>query len=90
MCWNLATFKFDSDVKLGYVPQFRNIDAEYPLSIFGFDRWVMLLAGADNIRDVIPFPKNSKGVEPMTAAPGTVDQEQLDELHVDVQKENKD
>ena len=57
---------------------------------FGFDRWVMLLAGADNIRDVIPFPKNSKGVEPMTAAPGTVDQEQLDELHVDVQKENKD
>ena len=57
---------------------------------FGFDRWVMLLAGADNIRDVIPFPKNSKGVEPMTAAPGTVDQEQLDELHVDVKKENKD
>ncbi len=51
---------------------------------FGFDRWVMLLAGADNIRDVIPFPKNSKGIEPMTAAPGTVDQEQLDELHIDV------
>ncbi|HJA73154.1 MAG TPA: aspartate--tRNA ligase [Candidatus Limosilactobacillus faecipullorum] len=52
---------------------------------FGFDRWVMLLAGADNIRDVIPFPKNSKGVEPMTAAPGTVDQAQLDELHLTVQ-----
>ena len=58
---------------------------------FGFDRWVMLLAGADNIRDVIPFPKNSKGIEPMTAAPGTVDQEQLDELHIDVKDdpENK-
>lgn len=57
---------------------------------FGFDRWVMLLAGADNIRDVIPFPKNSKGVEPMTAAPGTVDQEQLDELHIDVAKDDHD
>lgn len=56
---------------------------------FGFDRWVMLLAGADNIRDVIPFPKNSKGIEPMTAAPGTVDQSQLDELHVDVKKPAK-
>ena len=49
----------------------------------------MLLAGADNIRDVIPFPKNSKGVEPLTAAPGTVDQEQLDELHIDVQKDDQ-
>lgn len=56
---------------------------------FGFDRWVMLLAGADNIRDVIPFPKNSKGIEPMTAAPGTVDQEQLDELHIDVKDDSE-
>ena len=56
---------------------------------FGFDRWVMLLAGADNIRDVIPFPKNSKGIEPMTAAPGTVDDEQLDELHVAVRDDSK-
>ena len=54
---------------------------------FGFDRWVMLLAGADNIRDVIPFPKNSKGIEPMTAAPGTVDPEQLEELHLTVAAE---
>ena len=54
---------------------------------FGFDRWVMLLAGADNIRDVIPFPKNSKGIEPMTAAPGTVDPEQLEELHLTVATE---
>lgn len=57
---------------------------------FGFDRWVMLLAGADNIRDVIPFPKNSKGIEPMTAAPGTVDQEQLTELHIKVQDDADD
>lgn len=51
---------------------------------FGLDRYVMLLAHADNIRDVIPFPKNSKAVEPLTAAPGTVTQEQLDELHLKI------
>ena len=49
---------------------------------FGLDRWVMLLAQADNIRDVIPFPKNSKAVEPLTAAPGKVSQQQLDDLKV--------
>lgn len=49
---------------------------------FGLDRWVLMLAHADSIRDVIPFPKNSKGVEPMTEAPGTVTKEQLDELHI--------
>lgn len=53
---------------------------------FGLDRWVMLLAGADNIRDVIPFPKNSKGIEPMTEAPGTVDDQQLEDLHLTVKK----
>ena len=50
---------------------------------FGLDRWVMLLAEADNIRDVIPFPKNSKAVEPLTAAPGKVSQQQLDDLKIE-------
>lgn len=57
---------------------------------FGLDRYVMLLAHADNIRDVIPFPKNSKAVEPLTAAPGEVTQEQLDELHLTVDKKDDD
>lgn len=51
---------------------------------FGLDRWTMLLAGTDNIRDMIAFPKNSKAVEPMTAAPARVSQQQLDDLKLTV------
>lgn len=46
----------------------------------GLDRFVMLLAGEDNIREVIAFPKNNKASDPMTQAPSLVSDKQLEEL----------
>ena len=51
---------------------------------FGFDRIVALLAGLDNIRDVIAFPKTASGADPLTGAPAPVDAAQLRELGVQV------
>ncbi|WP_164683979.1 aspartate--tRNA ligase [Streptococcus hyointestinalis] len=48
----------------------------------GLDRFVMLLAGKDNIREVIAFPKNNKASDPMTKAPSLVSKKQLDELAI--------
>lgn len=48
----------------------------------GLDRFAMLLAKKDNIREVIAFPKNSKASEPLTHAPSTVASKQLDELYL--------
>ena len=50
----------------------------------GLDRFVMLLAGEENIREVIAFPKNNKASDPMTQAPSLVDTKQLEELSLQV------
>ena len=49
---------------------------------FGIDRLVAILAGEDNIREVIAFPKTQSGSDPMTNAPTTVNPSQLNELGI--------
>ena len=52
----------------------------------GIDRWVMLFAGLDNIRDCIAFPKTQRASDLMTQAPGPVDSRQLGELGIKISR----
>lgn len=53
---------------------------------FGLDRLMTLFVGCESIRDVIGFPKTQKAFCPMTSAPSTVDDKQLNELNIKIKK----
>ncbi|GEK58809.1 aspartate--tRNA ligase [Marinococcus halophilus] len=60
---------------------------------FGLDRIVMILAGRNNLRDTIAFPKTASATDPLTQAPGKVSSRQLEELHLKldvVEEEDED
>ena len=56
----------------------------------GVDRMVMLLAGEDSIREIIPFPMNKNAQDLMMGAPSFVEQKQLDELNIAITKREED
>ncbi|MDX2343549.1 MAG: hypothetical protein QNL12_07390, partial [Acidimicrobiia bacterium] len=55
----------------------------------GVDRFVSILQNEQNIREVMPFPKTQTGADPLTGAPGVVEELQLQELGIDVRPEVK-
>jgi aspartyl-tRNA synthetase len=81
----LGFSKEDAQARFGHlINAFRYGAPPHGGLAYGLDRLVMLLSGADSIRDVIAFPKVQNASEPMTSCPDVVDKKQLDELLLDL------
>ena len=56
----------------------------------GVDRMIMLICGEESIREIIPFPMNKNAMDVTMGAPATVDQKQLDDVHIAIVKEREE
>ncbi len=77
----LGYSKADAEVRFGFL--LNALDAGAPPHggfAFGYDRWVMVLAGLESLRDVIAFPKTQRGQDLLMDTPSEVESAQLDEL----------
>lgn len=72
--WFINAYKYGAPTHAGFA--------------FGIDRVIMLLAHSEAIRDVIAFPKNSKGIDMMNNSPSFVEEKQLDELNIKIIKQD--
>ncbi len=66
------------------------MDSHHTMAASDLTAFVMLLAGEENIREVIAFPKNNKVSDPMTQAPSPVSVAQLEELSLQVEAHEED
>ncbi len=84
--FNVVGFpKEDAEERFGFLLEsFRYGAPPHGGMAAGLDRLVMIMAGKESIKEVIPFPKNSAGMSPMDDSPARVDEIQLKDLHLDV------
>ena len=84
----LGLGKAEAEEKFGFLLEaFRYGTPPHGGIAYGLDRLVMIMAGAENIREVIAFPKTQNATCPLTGAPSTADQKQLEELSIKLTSE---
>ncbi|MCA9082529.1 MAG: aspartate--tRNA ligase [Planctomycetaceae bacterium] len=77
----------EAEIRFGFLLEALRYGAPPHAGIaLGLDRWVMLLAGNDNIREVVAFPKTQKASDLLTGAPAAVDPHQLRDLRIQVEE----
>lgn len=75
----------DAELRFGFLLEALRYGAPPHAGIaLGLDRWVMIFAGSDNIRDVVAFPKTQKASDLLTGAPAAVEPRQLRDIHIKI------
>ena len=83
--------KQETEARFGFM--LTSLDAGAPPHggfAYGFDRWAMVLAGCESLRDVIAFPKTQRGQDLLMGAPSSVEPKQLDDLALRIAPQARD